>query len=81
MWVEAVGKAFVYRWRGGSIFLEPGQPVWLPDYRAMRLVTTRPGKVRQVHKLAHEAKAMPSPTPRAQQEVQPELPFQEHEIE
>ena len=83
MWLESKKESFTYRWRGGQVYLEPGKPVQLPDYRAMRLVSRHPGKVRQIHRLATEVKPLlrtaPTPPPTPRQEVQEELPFTSRE--
>ena len=61
MWVEAVGKALTYKFRHGpQITLEPGQPIRLPDFRGMQLLTRRPGQVRMVRpRQALEVKRAP----------------------
>jgi hypothetical protein len=46
MKIECVGAGFTYRWPTGEISLEPGQPVELPDDRALKLLAKAPGRVR-----------------------------------
>ncbi len=48
MIIEAIAKPLNYRWPGGEIRLEPGQPVHLPDDRALRLLERAGEKVRRV---------------------------------
>src|SRR5437660_8938413 len=48
MKVEAVHAPLTYRWPGGEVQLVPGQPVDLPESRALRLLQRAPGKVRAV---------------------------------
>lgn len=33
MLIEAIGKPLTYRWPGGEVYLEPGEPIDLPDDR------------------------------------------------
>ncbi|BFU93432.1 MAG: hypothetical protein NTNFB02_01540 [Nitrospira sp.] len=49
MKVEAVGTPFIYRWPGGEVRLEPGQPVDLPPDRAAKLLARAGGRVRLVN--------------------------------
>lgn len=53
MKLEAIGKAFTYRWPGGEVHLEQGKPIDLPDARAQRLLSKAPGKVRTVIPTLH----------------------------
>ena len=46
MRLEAIGRPFRYTWPGGSVYLEPGNPIELDDARAQRLLAKAPGKVR-----------------------------------
>ena len=48
MLVEAIDKPMCYRWPEGEVQLMPGQPVDLPESRALRLLQKAPGKVRIV---------------------------------
>lgn len=48
MLVEAIDKPMCYRWPDGEVQLLPGQPVDLPESRALRLLQRAPGKVRMV---------------------------------
>jgi hypothetical protein len=48
MLVEAIDKPMCYRWPEGEVQLMPGQPVDLPESRALRLLKKAPGKVRLV---------------------------------
>lgn len=48
MKLEAIGTPLTYRWPGGSVYLEPGRPVDLPEARAQRLLDKAPGKVRVI---------------------------------
>lgn len=48
MLVEAIGKPMCYRWPEGEVQLVPGQPVDLPEERALRLLAKAPGKVKVV---------------------------------
>ena len=48
MTIECIGPAFIYRWPGGEVHLEPGKLIDLPDERAQRLLSKAAGKVRLV---------------------------------
>ncbi len=48
MRLEAIGKAFLYRWPGGEVRLEPGKPIELPPDRAAKLMARASGRIRQV---------------------------------
>jgi hypothetical protein len=48
MLIECIGPPFVCRWPGGQVSLVPGQPVELPDDRALKLIAKVPGRVKAV---------------------------------
>ncbi len=48
MIVEAIDTTVMYRWPGGEVRLEPGNPIELPKERATRLLAKTCGKVRVV---------------------------------
>ncbi len=48
MIVEAIDTTVMYRWPGGEVRLEPGNPIELPKERATRLLAKACGKVRAV---------------------------------
>jgi hypothetical protein len=48
MLLEAVGKAFIYKWPGGEIVLTPGQPVDVEPERARRILAKLGDRVRAV---------------------------------
>ena len=48
MLVEAIDTPMCYRWPEGEVQLVPGQPVDLPESRALRLLHKAHGKVRMV---------------------------------
>ncbi|MEO7862434.1 MAG: hypothetical protein ABIU05_18780 [Nitrospirales bacterium] len=48
MKVEAIGKAFIYRWPGGEVRLAPGEPIELPPERAAKLLKRAQGRVRRI---------------------------------
>ena len=48
MLIEAMEKAFTYRWPNGEVRLQPGQPIELPADRGRRLVEKANGRVKIV---------------------------------
>lgn len=55
MVIECTGSAFLYRWPGGEVHLEPGKRYDLPDERAKRLLQKAQGRVRVIHPLVPSA--------------------------
>ena len=53
MKIEAIGKPFVYRWPGGEVCLEPGNPIDLPPDRAAKLLARAGNRVRQIEPQNH----------------------------
>ena len=52
MLIECIGSPFTCRWSGGSVYLEPGKPIDLPDEQAQRLLRKVPDRVRIVEPLS-----------------------------
>lgn len=63
MKIEAVGRAFTYRWPGGEVRLEPGKPIDLPADRATKLLACAGARARLVDEPVTIEIAIPNARP------------------